>query len=103
MVHQTQEDDLKDADAEPRGKRWWHAAWVRHMCIWVPILVSACLLVTGIVLVVSFRGKVRDRPLLQSSFASISTFAGMALPLTRGMPAACLSVTKRVCRCDLVM
>ena len=60
MVYQTQEDDLKDADAEPRGKRWWHAAWVRHMCIWVPILVSACLLVTGIVLVISFRGKVQD-------------------------------------------
>ena len=54
----TQEDDLKDADVEPQGERWWHAPWVHHMCIWVPILISACLLVTGIVLVVFFQGRV---------------------------------------------
>lgn len=52
-----EEDDLKEEEKEPQARKWWQSAWVRHMCIWIPIAVSACLLVAGIILVIFFRGR----------------------------------------------
>lgn len=42
----------------PVAKRWYQNPWVKHSLIWFPILISACLLVAGIILVVFFRGRV---------------------------------------------
>jgi len=53
-----EEDDLKDDDEEgAAANKWWHRTWVRHMFVWVPILLSLCFLVAGIILVIFFRGR----------------------------------------------
>lgn len=59
MLWLKQEDDLKEDDQEGAAEnKWWHRTWVRHMFVWVPILLSLCFLVAGIILVVFFRGRV---------------------------------------------
>lgn len=78
-------------DAEPAVKNWWHSAWVRHMCIWVPILVSACLLVAGIVLVIFFRGRVCHCSTLRILRHQIS--------VTALSVAACTCCPGTVCSC----
>ncbi len=54
-----QEDDLKEDEEKPAARKWYHKPWVKHSLIWIPMLISACLLVAGIILVIFFRGRVR--------------------------------------------
>ena len=54
-----QEDDLKDEDQDTvTSTRWQNRIWVRQMFVWLPIVISVCFLVAGIILVIFFRGRV---------------------------------------------